>query len=60
MLPAVHLKNKIEPDHSPVTFVNPSIYQVQLTKYIPVGSRQLYEMSRQAGYSHHRNKANYC
>ena len=42
MTPMLHLKNEIEPDHIPVTFVNISDDLVQLTKHVPVGSLQLY------------------
>ena len=42
MFPTIHLKNEIEPDHMPVTFVNLLNYLVQLAKHGPVGSFQLY------------------
>ena len=38
----MHLTNKIEPLHVPVTFVNLLNDHVQLTKYTPFGSLQLY------------------
>ena len=41
MLPALHLKNEIEPDHIPVIFINFSNDPVQLEKHIPGASSQL-------------------
>ena len=42
MIPIMHLKNEIEPDHIPVTSVNLLNDPVQLLQYIPIGSLQLY------------------
>ena len=42
MLPAKYLKNKIEPDHEPVTFANISNDAVWLIKHIPNGTLQFF------------------
>ena len=42
ILPAIHLKNKIDPNYVPVMFVNLSNDQVQLTEHTSIGSVQFY------------------